>query len=195
MTQLDYILAGIYLLLALSWGLSNRGRGWGPASLTPPAWLVRLSEFCGRDTMAAWHGMSATWWGWVLGASPWPLAGLFLAAGPCWRLAVTKGWGEYQDGQRADNHEIAWIDWLVRTQIAPRLPVKYATDANVIDGIAMSFRGAYYLPMPLVAGLSLTSWWFAIPAAFFWLPGLVYFLLHRYLGPQSDVTAWVEWVK
>ena len=185
------IVVDFILLLALSWGLSNRGRGWGPL-VGAPKWQFTVANLLNRDTMAAWHGISVVLACLAFGVPLW-WQGTALAACTAifWRLAVTRGWGEYQDGRDNTNDEIKWIDDLAMN-IAARLPVRFLRP-HWIDGISMALRGVYYVPIYIAAGLIMDSWWFALPAAFFWQAGAVYATLWR-KGPNQDPTLWAEWI-
>lgn len=190
-----YFYAFVIILLALSWGLSNRGRGWGPINPKPPKWQAWLSEFCDRNTMAAWHGISIILAAIAFDVPLWwqPMA-LALSTAALWRFGTSPGWGEYQDGKITGNNEIAWIDRLVKWLLPSR---KFETDPALIDGVSMAIRGIYYLPIFIAAGLIMESAWFALPAAFFWVPGAVYgYFWHRVPDRRkvAYVVLYAEWV-
>lgn len=186
----------IIIALSLSWGASNRGRGWGPMP-GAPAWQVKLSGLLSRDTMALWHALTAGWAAWHLGLPLWWQAAVFGAAtGALWRFAVSPGWGSYQDGWRILYDEIGWIDWLLK-KLAKVLPARIATDPKWMDGIGMGLRGVYYLPIYGVAGYLTQSWWFLLPAAFFWQAGVIYAVLWKRIPEDqriAKVVFYAEWV-
>lgn len=181
----------IIALLALSWGGSNRLRGWGSNEQSPKWQQFLTAQVFNRYTTAAWHGITAAWYMHHLtGLHTWPIYGFGAVVALLWYFAVVFGWGEYQDGQVPTNDEIGWIDWWV-IRATSILPARFAR-AHWIDGISMGLRGLFYVPMHLACGLIAASWWFALPAAFFWQAGVVY--VYVWKNTRGDFVLVAEWV-
>lgn len=201
------------ILFSFVWGLSNRGRGYGPRA-GAPAWQVwAANHLLHRDSMAGVHGLSVYLFTRYLGEGLWPSLILAVVVAVTWRVAVSPGWGEYQDGKRINNNERPWIDafmnklllpgmvklaewmlWGPSARLARNAPAVYSLTENprFVDGVSMGLRGGWYLPIYIVTGFYLGSWWMLLPAVFFWQSGMVYAVLWKVRG--GDVVFHAEWI-
>ena len=181
------IILGI-LFVTSTWGLFNRGRGWGPLpGSNPSKFIVWLSEACDRWSMAICSTVTLLLFAYSL--HYWPMMTLIYAVPVTilgWWFAVVHGIGEYQDGQRSNNDEIEWIDAIARWKFKNRI-----VSAATVDNFSAGLRGTYRLPLYLALGVLLHTWWLILPALFFWTPGVCY----QYIRPRikGDPEFWVEW--
>ena len=177
------IILGI-LFVTITWGLFNRGRGWGDAKTKFGVWL---SERCNRWTMGAASSLTLVLFAYTL--HHWPNRTLLIMIPVTllgWFFAVVHGIGEYQDGQKATNDEIEWIDAIARWKFKNKI-----VSAATVDNFSAGLRGIYRLPLYLALGVLLHTWWLILPALFFWTPGVCY----QYIRPivKGDYEFWVEW--
>lgn len=181
---MDFLCAA---LVVVAWGGINRLRGWGPLEGTPHyKFWSRVAAFFGRDTCALMLATVSYYWLTYLGMEALiaGIASLSMAAG--WRVAVTPGWGEYQDGQVADNHEISWIDRTVRKY-------SHSTNPMVVGAVSMSLRGAYYVLVWVPLAIAMQSWAPLLGILSFWQTGVLYYLYFKY-PIKGDYVMRIEWI-
>ena len=169
--QIAAAIGGIFLTAGI-WSLANRGRGWGGGKTKTGQWFAKY--VINRETMAVVCAASLAGYLYALTGHLGVAMGLFVVVFLFWWLGVLFGWGEYFDGSGGVNHEIAWIDRLMLWVFH-----HYPMTGDRIDNISMGLRGTYYLPMFIMAGVVTHSWWFALPAAFFWQDGFIYGQAYR----------------
>lgn len=172
------------LLVGLSWGLFNRARGWGDATTKFGQWL---SHQCDRWSMALCSAITLTVFLYYLNV--WDLATLVITFPVIvlgWFCAVVWGVGDYLDGHTYPNKEIKWIDSLVNWLFKNKTPT-----ARTVDNISIGLRGIYRLPLYILLGLLLQTYWMAIPVFFFWSPALVYKLVRNM---KPDPQFYAEWL-
>ncbi len=189
------------ILLAISWSIINRLRGWGNGwnKTEKPDWLVWAQKYVfTRHWLALLQGAITGWYAYSLGFDHRAILGVSGAVAIGWWFGVLFGWGEYFDGTDKPNDEIHWIDQLVGSRIIPWMQdakrpgwiKKVASKIWWKDALSFGLRGTYYLPMYLGVAYFAQSSWAMLPALFFWIDAVTYATARN--AGAGDFVRWAE---